>query len=217
MPEILIVPETADTVPDPEITVKSVVEADAPSANVFAAPPRKVVVPKADVFLKVPDIVWLPDVPEKYSIPVLLPELVNVELFVKLPATERRVGADTAPEPAIMLSAVVEALLMIIFTPAPTKVVEPRLFDVPDREPEIDWLPDVPEKYRTPDAPEFVNVELFVKLPATESRVGAVTVPDVESILNAVVDALPVNVLVAAPIKVVVPSAEVFANVPAIV
>src|SRR6185436_9229793 len=86
--------------------------------NVFAAAPRKVVVakmfavpvtPEVVVPVSVPDRVWVPEVPEKYKTPVLLPEVLKTELLVKLPAIDKRVGKVVVPEPELMVRLVVEA------------------------------------------------------------------------------------------------------------
>lgn len=76
----------AVTVPDPDMIDNAVVEALL--ENVLVAPPRKVVVPKADKPVNVPEIVCAVDDPLKYRLAAGSLELVKIApLLEKLPET----------------------------------------------------------------------------------------------------------------------------------
>lgn len=64
---------------------------------------------------------------------------------MKLPDTERRVGAVTVPEPETIVRSVVEALFENVFAAAPRRVVVAKAYE-PVSVPEIVWVMPVPEK-----------------------------------------------------------------------
>ena len=79
--------------------------------------PPKTTLPSSDVSVRVPDMVF-PD-PEK----VVVAELsVKVVLLVKFPEIVSRpdAGAETAPEPVLMVKFVVEALFWKVLVPPPS-------------------------------------------------------------------------------------------------
>lgn len=55
--------------------------------------PSNVVVAKAEVPVRFPEIVWVPDVAPKKIVPVTAPEFLKTSLLVKLPKTVKSVGA----------------------------------------------------------------------------------------------------------------------------